>query len=386
MWSIPAVGFAVYAVAYAISEAVSRRTRGLVSSVLCLSLLYLTGFLSGILPEDSFSSTGIPAMLSAFGTLCIISNIGTLVNLHDFAREWKTVLICLSGVSALIVFSLASVALFDRIYALCAIPALSGGIVSLLIMQDAIAACPEQYIAFTMLCFALHSIIGLPAASLMLRKYCCTDPSGRSLLPPPATAGTARRLRFFPIPDNAPTSVLFARLAVLMGIAAALSSLSGGSVPAALLGMLLCVIATELGFLRPNVLQECGYYDLMMFFMISCIIDPLSVVTPEALELCLAPLLFYTVGGCAAIMLGGMAVGRLLRVDWRLACALSCGCLLGFPATLITAEDVVDHMDFPPETKGAVREALGLKMVISGFATVSTASIVISSLIAPLLG
>ena len=72
-------------------------------------------------------------------------------------------------------------------------------------------------------------------------------------------------------------------------------------------------------------------------------------------------------------------------MDWRLACALSCGCLLGFPSTLIVAEDVVDHMGFPEETYAAVRTDLGLKMVIAGFATVSTSSVVISSLIAPLL-
>lgn len=386
MWSIPAVSFAVYAVVYAVSEAVSRKTKGLISSVLCLSIIYLAGFLVGIFPADTISSTGIPAILSAFGTLCIVSNIGTLISLRDFAREWKTVLICLSGVAALAMFVFAAGGLFDRMYALCSIPALSGGIVALLIMKDALAACPEQYVAFTMLCYAVHSFIGLPAASIMLQKYCRSDPSGRSLLPPPAKETAPRRIRLATVAEATPRSALFARLAAVMGLAAALAFALGDRVPASLLGLGLGVLATELGFLAPNTLQKCGYYDLLMFFMLASIIDPLSTVSFEGLRMCLMPLLFFTVGGCAVIMLGGMAMGRLLKVDWRLACALSCGCLLGFPSTLITAEDVVDHMDYPAEIKSAVRASLGLKMVIAGFATVSTSSVVISSLIAPLLG
>lgn len=386
MWSIPAVSFAVYAVAYALSDAVSRKTKGLVSSILCLSVIYLAGFLTGVFPTDSIASTGIPTMLSAFGTLCIVSNIGTLISLRDFAREWKTVLICLSGVAALAMFAFASAALFDRMYALCAIPALSGGVVALLIMRDSLAACPEQYVAFTMLCYAIHSFIGLPAASIMLQKYCHTDPSGRSLLPPPSALKTDAKKHRFAVSPDASAHAVFARLAAVMAVASLFSAALGERVPVSLLGLALGVIGTELGFLAPNSLQKCGYYELLMFFMISSIVDPLSTVTLPALQMCLVPLLFFTVGGCAAIMLGGMAAGKLLKVDWRLACALSCGCLLGFPSTLITAEDVVDHMDYPAEVKSAVRADLGLKMVIAGFATVSTSSVVISSLIAPLLG
>ncbi len=384
MWTLPAIGFAVYCVAYAISDAVSARTKGLISSVLCLSLLYLAAFLTGILPKDTIAVTGIPTMLGAFGTLFMITNIGTLIRLRDFCREWKTVLICLCGVGALAVFSLATAGLFDRIYALCAIPSIAGGIVALLVMQDALAVCTEQYVAFTMLCYSIHSFIGLPAAAFMLRKYCGTDPSGRSFLPPPA-AESSRRLRFFPVSEKSPPSALMARLALVCAAATILSQLMGERVPTALIGLLLGIAATELGFLANSTLQKCGYYDFIMFLVVSGIIDPLSAVTLDALRMCLAPLLFYMLGGCLVIMLGGIAAGMLLKVDWRLSCALSCGCLLGFPATLITAEDVVDNMDFPAETHAAVRDALSLKMVIAGFATVSTSSVVISTLIAPLL-
>ena len=78
-----------YCVAYAISDAVSARTKGLISSVLCLSLLYLAAFLTGILPKDTIAVTGIPTMLGAFGTLFMITNIGTLIRLRDFCREFE---------------------------------------------------------------------------------------------------------------------------------------------------------------------------------------------------------------------------------------------------------------------------------------------------------
>ena len=154
----------------------------------------------------------------------------------------------------------------------------------------------------------------------------------------------------------------------------------------AIFGIILGVVATEMGFLAGNTLEKCGFYGLMMFFMVSSALDPLAQVDLTSLLAGLWPLFFYMIGGCAATMIGGMLAGKLLKVDWRLACALSCGCMLGFPSTLIAAEDVVDSFGFPEETRAQVRETLGVKMTIAGFATVSTSSIVIASLIAQLLG
>ena len=50
MWTLPVISFAVYAVLYAIAEKVSKRTRGIVSSLLFLCIVYLIGFLTGIFP------------------------------------------------------------------------------------------------------------------------------------------------------------------------------------------------------------------------------------------------------------------------------------------------------------------------------------------------
>lgn len=384
VWTLPVISFAVYALLYAAADLISKKTKGMISSILFLSIVYLFGFLSGIFPSDAISATGITSLLAAFGMLCTVTNLGTLINLQQFAREWKTVAICLGGIVTLSLFGLyAGYFFFDQLYGLCSIPAISGGIVALAIMSDALKACEGQFVAFTMLCFAIHSFIGLPAASYMLRKFCLTDPSGAAFLRPAEDRNGASSLRVFHFREN--SKFLFARLGIVMAAASILARLTGDIVPAAILGLVLGVFGAETGFLENNTLQKCGCYELMMFFMISSAIDPLSRVDTESLIQCLPPLAFYMLGGCAATMLGGILMGRILHVDRRLACALSCGCMIGFPGTLIAAQDVVDSMGFPEETRAEVRETLGIKMVIAGFATVSTSSIVIASMIAPIL-
>ncbi len=348
MWTLPVTSIAVYAVLYALAGKISHKTKGILSTMLLLSLIYLAGFLAGVFPKDAFTATGIPTMIGSFGTLCIVTNLGTLINAKQFVREWRTVVICLGGLVGLAAFCLGvGNLLFDRIYSLCAIPAISGGIVALLIMKDALVSSASQYIAFTMLLFAIHGFIGLPAASVMLRKYCLTDPSGRAFLDPAHGANKESRLRIFHFKEDGPTEGLFARLTVVMAVASLLALLTNNVVPAAIFGIILGVVATEMGFLAGNTLEKCGFYGLMMFFMVSSALDPLAQVDLTSLLAGLWPLFFYMIGGCAATMIGGMLTGKLLKVDWRLACALSCGCMLGFPSTLIAAEYVVDSFGFP---------------------------------------
>ena len=385
MWTLPVISFAVYAVLYAIAEKVSKRTRGIVSSLLFLSIAYLIGFLTGIFPKDAISATGIPVILSAFGTVAIVTNLGTLLSLKQFAAEWKTVAVCLGGIAALAAFGvLLDGVVFDEFFGLCTIPAISGGVVAMMIMKDALVSCAPKLIAFTMLLFALHSFVGIPMAGLMLRKYCMTSPR---LDTAPVNAAKKELLpSVLRVKESEAGVVLFARLAMVMALAAILAHLTQDVVPASILGLLLGVIMAELGFLPENPLQKCGYYDMLIFFILSTVVDPFALIDLPSLLDCLVPLLFFMVGGCGVVMLGGMLVGKLLHMDARLACALSCACMIGFPGTLIVAQDVVDGIGYEDEALHRVmRESLGIKMVIAGFATVSTSSIVIASLLVPLL-
>mgnify|MGYP007055180084 FL=1 len=86
-------------------------------------VLFLIGFWSGLLPKDITTQSGLVAVMANFGTAFMITNIGTLINLEDLIREWKTVVISLFAIAAiaLICFTVGSL-LFGREYALIAAP------------------------------------------------------------------------------------------------------------------------------------------------------------------------------------------------------------------------------------------------------------------------
>ena len=385
MWTLPAISFAVYAVLYAMAEIVSKKTKGIFSSLLFLSLAYLIGFLSGVFPKDCVSATGMPGIVSAFVSLAIVTNMGTLISLRQLAREWKTVVICLSGVAALAAFCLLTDGkIFAPFYGLCTLPAIPGGIVALAIIKDALVSCDPCLTAFTLLLFALHNLVGIPLASYMLRAYC------KSSVPPAVSAAAApaeRKLTVLSAREDESPALLLARLACVMALAAILSHFINDAVPASVFGLVLGVFAAELGFLPRDLLSKAGHYNLLIFMMLTTVVDPMALVDLPSLIDCLAPLLFYLLCGSAVTILGSVLAGGLLKVDWRLSCALSCACMIGFPGTLIVAQDIVDGIGYEDEAQRlAMRNALGSKMVIAGFSTVSTASVIIASLIAPLLG
>ena len=97
-------------VVYSIGEILSKKTKGAISSLLFACVLFLAGFWSGILPDDITTQSGLVTVMSNFGTAFMITNIGTLINLEDMIREWKTVVIALVsiGAIALICFTVGS--------------------------------------------------------------------------------------------------------------------------------------------------------------------------------------------------------------------------------------------------------------------------------------
>ena len=118
-------------VVYSIGEILSKKTKGAISSLLFACVLFLAGFWSGILPDDITTQSGLVTVMSNFGTAFMITNIGTLINLEDMIREWKTVVIALVsiGAIALICFTVGSL-IFGREYALIAAPPVAGSTVA----------------------------------------------------------------------------------------------------------------------------------------------------------------------------------------------------------------------------------------------------------------
>ena len=104
MWSNPMFSFAVFMILFGIGSIISKKTKGIIVEALFLSVVYMIGFITGIFPQNALEITGIPAMMSAFGTLLIVTNLGTLIEMRRFIKEWKTVVITLGAMAIMGIF------------------------------------------------------------------------------------------------------------------------------------------------------------------------------------------------------------------------------------------------------------------------------------------
>ena len=107
-WS-PILAFAIIALAFGIGDVIAAKTRGVISSVLVAILLFLIfGSTLKVLPADLMEQSGLMSLIPTFGMALILVNVGSMLDLNDLKREWKTVIISLAGVAGLVTIYLTA--------------------------------------------------------------------------------------------------------------------------------------------------------------------------------------------------------------------------------------------------------------------------------------
>ena len=89
IWN-PVTCFAACAAVYVIGEWLSRLCKGNISSLMFASAIFLLGFWFDIFPDDVTTAPGLAAAMSNFGVGLLIVNLGTLIDLEDMIKEWKS--------------------------------------------------------------------------------------------------------------------------------------------------------------------------------------------------------------------------------------------------------------------------------------------------------
>lgn len=154
-----------------IGDAIAVRTKAWVPSVFVCAVLFLVGYWT-IFPKDIVSIAGIPQVVAISLMYLLITNMGTLLSLKELLRQWKTIVISLSGILGIIVFIyVIGMSLFDLNTVLVSIPPLVGGIVSSLIMSKGAAeAGLVDLSVFAILIYVMQGFAGYPLTAVMLKR------------------------------------------------------------------------------------------------------------------------------------------------------------------------------------------------------------------------
>ena len=380
----PVYAFTVVMLIWTVSDIISKRTKSLLSSLFVASLIFLIGFKTSILPADILTSSS----LLTFGTTIIgfiIVHIGTLISLKELKAQWKTVFIGFSTIIGIAVALLVFGPLFEsRNYAIAAIGAVSGGTISIIMVQEAALAVGLISVAvLPVLISAFQGIIGFPITSIILKKEAQRIQKeyrdGTLVVTEEAVKeGESKSI----LPDFLQTTAgtLFV-VGLVVLFATWISGITGGVVNTFIAALILGVILRETKVLKVSVLNGIDSYGIMMLAMMIIIFGPLATITPDDLIALIVPLSLSFLVGLTGSMTFALLAGKLVKYSPMMAIAVGLTSLFGFPGTMILSQEAAKSVGETEEEIKAIEAQILPKMIIAGFSTVTITSVLVTGIL-----
>lgn len=379
------LAFTIVMLIWTISDFVSKKTKSLLSSLLVASIIFLIGFKSNLLPKDILPNSS----LLALGTTVvgfIIVHIGTMISIEELKQQWKTVVVGVSAIVGIAVALLLVGPLFEsRNYAIAAIGAVSGGTISIIIVQEVALALGLLSVAvLPVLISALQGLIGFPLTSIILRKEA-------KRLQGEYRAGTLKAVKVeaeeteqkskLPEAFQTTAGTLFV-VGVIVLISTLVNNLTGGFLNTFIVALLLGVTLRAFGILKPNILTGIDAYGLMMLAILIIIFGPLATIEPQDLIDLIVPISLSFLVGVSGSILFAIVTGKLLGYSLLMSIAVGLTSLYGFPGTMILSQEAAKSIAESEEERLAIEAQILPKMIIAGFSTVTITSVFITSILA----
>lgn len=398
------LAFVVVMLVWTVSDWVAKKTRSLMSSLFVASIIFLIGFMTGVFPEDLLQASsllGLAGVVVGF----IIVHLGTMISLDDFKKQWKTLLIGIATVVGIGVLLLAAAAIFGggprsvneygdlisvgRDYAIAGIGALSGGTISVLIVQEAALGVGLTTVAaFPVLIAALQGLFGFPLTSLLLRREASRLKdefrAGRIEAPVVAEVGAASEGLLPSFLRTTPGTLFSVGVVVLVSIG--INNLTNGALNTFVVALILGIVLRTTGVFKPSALTGIDSFGLMMLAIMIMVFGPLATLKPADLANLAGPLAIAFVFGLIGIAVFSLVVGKLLGYSIPMSIAIGLTSLYGFPGTMILSQEAAKAAGETPEEVAAIEGEILPKMIVAGFSTVTITSVVVTSIIAAGIG
>ena len=289
------MAFVLCAVAYIIGDVVATLTKAWVPSVFVTAVVMLVGYWT-VLPHDLVSDSMLIPFGSTIGIYLLITHMGTVFSLKQLIQQWKTIVVCLVGLTGMCLLSWFIGPLFmDKTLVIAGLPPLTGGIVAATTMQKAATDLGlETAAVFAIAMYCIQGFAGYPLTAICLQK------EGRRLLKnyregnvkmtdadrsaivnaTAATSASTGKTLIPPIPKKFDSAVLtLAKLGIVAWGATQLGALTG--VSGAIWALVLGVFFTTIGFLDRNSLNKANSYGIVMFALMMYVFDGLKDCTPS---------------------------------------------------------------------------------------------------------
>ena len=382
--------FMIVLIVFALGDIVGKITKGKLSGMMVVMLLFLVGFLTKLIPADIIDQGGLTA-LSKLAIAMVLFNMGTTLNVKQLIEEWRTVLmaaLCMLA-SCLVMLLVSPIIGFDTV--LVGMPVINGAAMATSLMAS--AAAEKGLATAAALCAVIYSVqkfVGAPIASAMGIRY------GKKLLKAyrenPAQFkkqetgnGTSAKVSFADKHKEwYSANVMMALVAAGSWVAHILGDLT--PINYSIWALLLGVVCTASGLVPTKPLQKSNSYGLMMVAVFGSIIPSLAKVSLSDL----GTMAFQTIVLFAAALIGVALVGWVLPTwklvgDKDLAVGIGVEQFLGFPSNVVICREVGDAVGETPEEKAFIEDTLNVPYVVGGITVITVLSTMLAGFVINML-
>lgn len=384
-------------VTYAIGDIISVKTKSIVSTMFTCSVIFIIGFWLGV-PQTLFTDSQL-AGIGALLITVLLTHMGTLMSLKQLKEQWKVVLVaCVAVLGITLVLLTVGPILIGRAEALVAAPVISGGLIAALMMQDAVVNAglgnADSLVVFATVLMVMEGFIGYPVASFCLKKEgtlikkSILDGTYIAAEKEIAVELDSPKKKLFPeIPEKyASENIYLAKVILVALLATFLSSLitkvtGSNIIDKNIMSLLLGILFSELGFLEKDILNKANSGGLAMAALLAVIFASLSKATPEIILNLLPAIIGANILGVIGYSIVCVIVGKFLKISPWMSIAIGSTANFGFPGTFIVSKEVATSLGDTPEMSEQILNKILPKMLVSGFVTVSIASVFMAGIV-----
>lgn len=397
----PVVAFGIVMLIWTIGELVSQKTKALVSMMLVASIIFLIGFATDLLPHDLILNSGLLNLGNAVIGLIIV-HLGTMMSIADLKAQWKTFLIGVVTVVAMtIILLIIGMQLFDTNVAVAGTASITGGTLSVLMVQEVAtrilseggdAGMLNGYLlaVFPLLVLNMKNLVGFLVTANILKKEARRVQGeyrkGNLEFYEQEVEENTKEDRTSILPDFLQTAygTLFL-LAMTVYVAMTLSSWTQGKVNTFVIALLLGIVLRHFKILKPNALSTTDTFGLLMVSIMVIAFGPLADINPADLVALIWPICFYLVAGVLAIFVSSYFIGKAVGYSGPLSLAVGMTTFFGFPGTMVLTKEAAAAVGETPEEVAVIEQNILPIMVTAGFSTITITSVITGGIIVGLM-
>lgn len=278
------------------------------------------------------------------------------MSIEDLKAQWRTFVIgSITVIFVSIVLYFVGSLLFDRNVAIAGSTAITGGTLSILMVQGEVATIeaaggdlgmlsPALLAVFPLLILNVKNFVGFLVTANILKKEALRVRgeyrNGNLALYEEVKENTTTKPEvILPSYLQTPYAVLFI-LGLTELFARWLSGLTNGwYVNMFVIALLLGIALRHFKIVRPSALSTTDSFGLLMISIMVIAFGPLADINLSDLVALLGPILFYLAAGVITIIAISYVVGKRVGYSTALSIAVGLTSLFGFPGTMVLTKE-----------------------------------------------